>query len=188
MKKIIISIIIMLIPFISFSQTSTLEECNQALSKSNALLERTLDRIQELEEENKELRQELENGSNSSESELIESLKDDNQRLRISLAKASNSLKDSNEVLEKAYERISKDQEEIEKLRNRIEELIDAGVEVKTYNWGISVLAGYPYEIGFDFNYNLHWMPNIGIVVGSSYDVENDMPKIKAGIRINIGQ
>src|SRR6056297_160747 len=187
MKKIIIILTIFITPFFIFPESvTTLEECNIALTESNDLLIKALNKISELERKNSELTDNLKAKKNIESEEIIKNLEDTNQRLRVSLAEASNSLKESNMILEKAYKRIEEDQKEIELLRKRIKELIEAGVEVKTYNWSTTILFGYPYEIGFDFNYNLPWMPILGVVIGSNYNIESGTPEIKAGIRINI--
>jgi chromosome segregation ATPase len=173
--------------YISFSD-ETLDECIKSLDESTELLESAFNRIEELEKENKSLKEKLDQDSEKEIKELknkIEKLKREKEDIEVSLIQASKALEESNLVLDRAYGRISKDQKEIERLRDNIHELINAGVEVKTHNWSMSILAGYPYEVGFNINYNLHWMPNLGIIVGGGYDIEHNMPKVNAGLRIN---
>jgi hypothetical protein len=167
------------------------ETCEDALEESTILLQAALDRIEELEEEN----QKLLDGALTDETakQRIAELEEDNKRLRdellgtkVLIAEANAALGESNEILQLAYDRIDKDQTEIEGLRKHIDDLINAGVEIETYHWNIMVTAGYPYSMGIAVGYNLHFFPVIGFVLGFDYNIDSNIPRINAGIKINI--
>jgi len=180
MKKLALILLAFLIAVPVFA-----ENCEDALEKSTEVLIKASSRIDELEKEVKELK-------NSDE---IEALKEENQMLKnqiisleVSLTEASKALYESNITLQKAYDRIDKDSNEIAELRGHIKTLINAGVEVKTYNWNVIITSGYPASLGVAVAYNLPFFTNLGVVVGVDYNIESNTPAFKAGIKINIGK
>lgn len=192
MKRISI-ILFLLIPSLLYADS--ISELRRALNESNQTLERALERIKELEnqiQEDEDLLKEANNQLDISNDLLesantkIENVKEENEILKSSLREASLALEESTNLLEKAYDRINKDQEEIIRLRQSINDLIDAGVEFKTYNWNIMFLGGYPTNIGLAVAYNLHFFPEIGLVAGFDFNFDTMTPIAFGGIKINL--
>ena len=186
-------LVAILFAFLIFSVPAVFadETCEEALAESTILLEAALDRIEELEKENKDLI----DGALTDETakQRIAELEEDNKRLRdellgtkVLIAEANTALGESNDILQLAYDRIDKDQTEIEGLRDHIDSLINAGVEIETYHWNIMVTTGYPASMGIAIGYNLHFFPVIGVVLGFDYNIDSNIPALKAGIKINI--
>jgi hypothetical protein len=165
MKKIILV-------FLLLSTTLFADDVKKALEESNKLLKQAYDKIEQLEQEKKD---------------LIKSHENDLLVYKSLLAEANKALAESNDILAKADSRIEKDQIEIQKLRDTIRDLISAGVEVKTYDWNILIQSGYPFNIGLGVSYNLPFVSNVGIHVGVDYFIETQTSALRAGIKFNLG-
>lgn len=203
--KNIIAFAMLLSSAFAFAQNDSddVNEWVSALEESTMLLERAYNEIESLEQQNANLDSQVEEleaqlqqaDSNSAqvnedEKERLQSrikeLEDENDELRVSIAEASNALKESNDMLERAYSRIDEDQKEIERLRQHIESLIASGVDIQTYSWNLMFLGGYPQNAGFQVAYNLPWFPDLGALVGFSFNFESTEPVAYAGIKINL--
>lgn len=143
------------------------EELIAALEESNDLLEQAYDLI-------------------SKKQKKIDEQKMFIDSLNIELAACSAALANSNEVLEEAYNRIEDDQKEINSLREHIKRLVDAGIEVKTPSWDVTVLTGYPAIIGTQIGYNFPFLPQLGVTTGALYSFEHESPYIIAGVKLNL--
>jgi hypothetical protein len=183
MKKLLV-ILLLLVSTFSFAQTagaSKAPSADQALAESNKLLQQALDKINELEKENAQL---------TTDNKILKaentSLKATNLDLQTSLAEASNAIKQSNEVLSLAYDRIDKDQNEIIKLRTSIGDLIKSGVEVVSYQWEIGIGVGYPYTAKLNLSWNPPWFPSMGFTAGVEYYFDTEKAGVFAGVKINL--
>jgi uncharacterized protein YoxC len=203
MKIIMLLLIITLVPFFAFSQTS---DCEEALEESDKLLEEASKRISELGKENEELKAKVaklkeiissdcdsllkENEKLKNEIEKLESeLKSKNntiEDLKTTVKEADEAIAASNQLLEKAYDRINEDQKEIIDLRTSIKQLINSGVEIQTHHYNVALTAGYPANAGFQFAYNFHFFPKLGVIAGFDFNFEKMEPSIYGGIKINI--
>ena len=161
------------------------ESCEDALEKSTELLIRANSKIEELEAEIEKLK-------SGNELKIV---REENKFLKkqilsyeVVIAEASKALAESNIVLQKSYDRIDKDGDEIKELRGHIRTLITAGVEVKTYDWNVMITAGYPASLGVAVAYNLPFFTSLGVTVGVDYNIDTNTPALKAGIKINIGK
>lgn len=167
MKKLIL--LISLGIFLSVMPILANETCEEALNESTLLLESALEKINEqfatLEEQ----------------AERIEFLKS-------ILEEADKALGESNNILQKSYERIADDSIEIANLRKTIAALINAGVEIKTYDWNVMVMSGYPFNLEVDVAYNLPFLTSIGVVVGINHNIDSNITSFQIGLKINIGK
>jgi hypothetical protein len=180
MKKLAIILLTIFIAFPLFA-----DDCEDALQESTELLELAFERIEELEAENAALKE----GSRVEELEAeVKFLEDLVLSYEVALAEASNALSDSNDILQQAYDRIDADGTEIEMLRGHVQNLISAGVEIKTYDWNVIVTSGYPLSIGVMVGYNLPFFTSIGFVAGIHYNIDSNIPSFQAGLKINIGK
>lgn len=180
MKKIVVILLAIFIALPVFA-----DDCADALEESNQLLLEAYERIEELEEENRRLK----NGDE------IKLLKEENKFLNdlilsyeVALAEASTALSESNDVLSEAHDRIEADGVEIDGLRTHVQNLISAGVEIKTYDWNVIITTGYPLSLGVMVGYNLPFFTSLGVVAGVDYNITNNIPSFKAGLKINIGK
>lgn len=180
MKKIALILFAVLIAFPLFA-----DECSDALEESNQLLLQAYERIEDLEDENERLR----SGSE------IERLTKENKSLsaqilsyEVVIAESSLALEESNDILSQAYDRIDADGVEISGLRTHVDNLISAGVEIKTYDWNVIITSGYPVSLGVMVGYNLPFFTSLGVVAGFDYNFANNIPEFKAGLKINIGK
>jgi len=140
MKKLALILLVFLITIPVFA-----ESCEDALEESTNLLIKANSKIEEFEDEIERLESGYE----------MKILREENQMLRkyitsleVGLAAASKALEESNIILQRAYDRIDKDGDEIVDLRGHIKTLIDSGVEVKTYDWNVMITSGYPISLG----------------------------------------
>lgn len=180
MKKLAI---ILLSIFIAFPLIA--DDCSDALEESNELLEMAFERIEELEAQNEALKE----GSRVAElEEEVKFLEDLVLSYEVAMAEASQALEDSNNILQQAYDRIDADGNEITMLRGHVQNLISAGVEIKTYDWNVIITSGYPLSMGISVGYNLPFFTNLGFVVGFDYNFTDMIPAFKAGVKINIGK
>jgi hypothetical protein len=177
MRK-IIAVLFLLLSTIAFSQTSGIDS---AISDSNRLLQQALDKINALEKENTTLRSDKDFLTRENKF-----LKDTNLMLQASLAEASIALKQSNEILQKASNRITADQNEINSLRLSIKELISAGVEIQAYRWEISALIGYPLAAELLVSWNPQWAQGFGLSLGVQYYFESQKAGAFVGAKINL--
>lgn len=188
MKKFLV-VLLLLVSVFSFAQnTGKTTTADQALAESNKLLQQALDKITELEKQNAQLVDDkkaltAENATLKSENT---SLKATNLDLQTSLAEASNAIKQSNEVLQLAYDRIDKDQNEIIKLRTSIGDLIKSGVELVSYQWEIGITVGYPYTAKLNLSWNPPWFPNMGFTAGVEYYFDTEKAGVFGGVKINL--
>ena len=180
MKKLSIILFAILIAFPVFS-----DDCADALDESNQLLEQAYAKIEELEAEVER----LQNGDE------VKALKEENKKLNsqilsyeVALSEASNALNESNNILQQAYDRIDADGIEIKELRAHVQNLISAGVEIKTYDWNVIITTGYPLSMGVMIGYNLPFFTNVGFVAGVNYNITDNIPAFQAGVKINIGK
>lgn len=180
MKKLVLILLMILIAIPVFT-----ENCEDALEESTNLLIKANSKIEELEDEIER----LESGHE------IKIFREENQMLKkyitsleVGLAAASKALEESNIILQKAYDRIDKDGNEIVDLRGYIKTLIDSGVEVKTYDWNVIIISGYPISLGVSVAYNLPFFTSLGVIIGIDYNIDSNTPAFKAGIKINIGK
>lgn len=176
--KIITIILLLLSPVMLFSET-----CEEALDESSKLLERAYNTIEELENEVEALKK----GTKVEElNNRIKELESESMMYGLLLAESNVALDESNKLLQKAYDRIEEDDKEIKELREHIKSLVNAGVEVRTYSWNIMVTSGYPLSIGLAVGYNLPFLTNIGFMVGIDYNITNNIPAFKAGVKLNL--
>lgn len=167
MKKLIL--LVTLSVLLSSMPVLANETCEEALNESTLLLETALEKINE-------------------QSATIEEQAERIEFLRSLLEEADKALGESNNILQKSYERIAADSIEIENLRKAIEALINAGVEVKTYDWNVMVVSGHPFNLGVGVAYNLPFLTDIGVVVGVNYNIDSNLTSFQIGLKINIGR
>jgi len=180
MKKLVIILLAIFIAFPLFA-----DECQDALEESTQLLTEASERIDELEAEIERIKRGTEVERLEAE---VKSLNAQILSYEVALAEASQALSESNDILTLAYNRVDADGIEIAALREHIQNLISAGVEIKTYDWNVIITTGYPLSMGVLVGYNLPFFTNIGIVAGVDYNITNNIPSFKAGLKINIGK
>lgn len=163
MKKLLLIVLLSLVPFFALA-----DDTEGALVESTALLDLAFDKINE-------------------QAETIDIMTIRIASLEGILLLADQALADSNVLLGRADTRIADDAIEITGLRNTIEDLITAGVEIRTYDWNILVVSGYPFNVGIGVAYNLPFLTSIGIYGGINHNIDSDLTSFQAGIKINLG-
>ena len=180
MKQLIILLILSIIAFPVFSND---QDVVDALDESNALLAKAHERIIELETENARLQKIIDNDDKAARIAELESQVKSRDEL---LVKADNALESSNDVLATANQRIADDQIEIKDLRDKMDNLINAGTELETHIINFLVGYGYPHHVSFDVAVNFPFVPFLGVYGGAGFFFEQELVYARVGAKINI--
>lgn len=191
MKKLLIALFILVLPFTVFAQ----QDLQAALSESNELLGQAYSRIEELEAQLSEAHDALDDSNKTlTEAQVeierlrnrVEVLEADIEDYKTLLREANVALAESNRALERAYDRIESDQTEISGLRDHIQKLIDGGVEIRIPTWNVQASVGYPTSANVQLSLNFPFFPKLGLTVGAFYSFEHQLPFITAGLKLNL--